>query len=71
MNSLFEGTKIPVAANSLTSESYAREVCLTTLLNGISELQISFLRACLVIDGQQRSSTTDLLEHPYFDAEFK
>jgi len=37
MNSLFEGTKIPIAANSLTSESYAREVCLTTLLNGISE----------------------------------
>lgn len=61
MNSLFEGTKIPVATSSLTSESYAREVCLTTLLKGISDLQISFIRACLIIDGQNRPSAADLL----------
>lgn len=37
----------------------------------MSENELDFLRCCLVIDGQKRRSVNDLLNHPYFDQEFK
>ena len=71
MNSLFEGAKIPTAKDSIKQLEQANEVSLNTLLKGMSEVELDFLRCCLVIDGQQRKSVDDLLSHPYFDQEFK
>ena len=47
------------------------EVSIKSLLKGISETQLDFVRKCLVIDGAARAKMTDLLEHPVFDEEFK
>ena len=44
---------------------------LETLLKGMSEIELDFLRSCLVIDGNKRMSVVDLLNHPYFDEKFK
>jgi len=71
MNSLFDGLQVPSAKNALTVPEHAEEVCLTFLLKNIDLLQLDLLRKCLVIDGQLRSSAKELLDHPYFDAEFK
>lgn len=71
MNSLFEGAKIPTALDSIKQLDEANEVSLNTLLRGMSEVELDFLRCCLVIDGQQRKSVLDLISHQYFDEEFK
>jgi len=49
----------------------ANEVTLNHLLKGMSEVELDFLRCCLVVDGQQRKSVNDLISHKYFDDEFK
>ena len=37
----------------------------------MTEIELDFLRECLVIDGTVRKSLSELLEHPYFDPDFK
>lgn len=71
MNSTFDGLKVPSAANALSAPEHAEEVCLATLLKGIAPLQLDFLRQCLVIDGAKRASAEQLLQHEYFDEDFK
>lgn len=67
MNSLFEGTKVPSAAAAVVSPEQLNEVSLNALLKEMTEIELDFLRECLVIDGTVRKSLTELLEHPYFD----
>lgn len=71
MNSMFDGLKVPLASTALAAPEHAEEVCLTSLLKGVSEEQLDFLRRCLVIDGSGRSTASELLESSYFDQEFK
>lgn len=71
MNSLFEGAKIPTAMDPIKQLEEATEVTLNNLLKGMSEVELDFLRCCLVVDGQQRKSVNDLISHQYFDEEFK
>jgi hypothetical protein len=56
MNSMFDGVKVPTAQTSLSDPEHAREVSLRALLKDMSEIELDFLRKCLVIDGSQRSS---------------
>jgi hypothetical protein len=51
MNSLFDGTKVPTAESLKTQPEQAHEVSLNALLKGMSEVELDFLRECLVIDG--------------------
>jgi serine/threonine protein kinase len=37
----------------------------------MSDIELDFLRKCLVVDGAERGTVSDLLEHPYFTPEFK
>ena len=37
----------------------------------MSEIELDFLRSCLVIDGNKRMSVVDLLNNPYFYEKFK
>ena len=37
----------------------------------MTEIELDFLRQCLIIDGEKRPSVTELLDHPYFTKEFK
>lgn len=71
MNSLFEGQKVPTSFDSAAQPEQAKEVTLDTLLKGMTETELDFLRSCLVIDGTKRKSVIELLEHPYFDKQFK
>lgn len=67
MNSLFEGTKVPSAASAVVAPEQINEVSLNALLKEMTEIELDFLRECLVIDGTVRKSLAELLEHPYFD----
>lgn len=71
MNSLFEGAKIPTAMDPTKQLEEANEVTLNNLLKGMSEVELDFLRCCLVVDGQQRKSVNGLISHQYFDDQFK
>ena len=71
MNSMFDGIKVPTADTSLSEPEHANEVSLNALLTEMSEVELDFLRQCLVIDGLQRSSVNELLVHEYFDEEFR
>lgn len=71
MNPLFEGTKVPLASESIKSPETVQEVSLKSLLKGINPTQLDFIRKCLVIDGGERAKMTDLLDHPVFDEEFR
>jgi hypothetical protein len=71
MNSLFEGTKVPSAAAAVVAPEQLNEVSLNALLKEMTEVELDFLRECLVIDGTVRKSLAELLEHPYFDSDFK
>lgn len=71
MNSQFEGQKIPKPFDSINQPDQAKEVTLNTLLNGMSEIELDFLRKCLVVDGSKRDTVHDLLQHDYFDQRFK
>ena len=71
MNPLFEGTKVPLASESIKSPETVQEVSLKALLKDIDETQLDFVRKCLVIDGAERAKMKDLLVHPVFDEEFR
>jgi serine/threonine protein kinase len=71
LNPLFEGMKVPSAAEAINTPETANEVSLKALLKNIDEQSLDFLRKCLLIDGSQRPKLTELVEHPYFDAEFR
>lgn len=71
MNSMFDGVKVPTAGTSLQEPDHAFEVSLNALLKDMSDDELDFLRSCLVVDGVARPSVETLLEHPYFDPEFK
>lgn len=71
MNSAFDGVQMPTVQTSLVELEHAQEVSLNSLLKEMGEVELDFLRSCLVIDGTQRASVADLLEHPYFGPEFK
>ena len=51
MNPLFEGQKVPLASESIKSPETVHEVSLKSLLKGINDVQLDFIRKCLVIDG--------------------
>jgi serine/threonine protein kinase len=70
MNNLYEGVKVPISNISI-EDPEAMEVSLKALQSEMDDTQLDFLRACLVIDGSARPSVDELLEHPYFDAEFR
>ena len=44
---------------------------LRALLKDIDEDSLDFIRKCLVIDGQARTTMADLLVHPVFNEEFR
>jgi len=67
MNSMFDGVKLPSAASSLSKPEHASEVSLNALVKEMSDIELDFLRKCLVIDGQSRPSVDQLIEHIYFD----
>ena len=71
MNPLFENMKVPLASESIKSPETVQEVSLKSLLKGITETQLDFVRRCLVIDGSQRAKMRELLDHPVFDDDFK
>ena len=71
LNPLFDGLKVPQAAESINSPETANEVSLKALLKNIDEQSLDFLRKCLVIDGTQRATLAELVTHPYFDEEFR
>lgn len=64
---MFDGIKVPTAETSLSEPEHAHEVCLNALLTGMSEVELDFLRQCLVIDGLARPTVDELLKHAYFD----
>jgi cyclin-dependent kinase-like len=70
MNPLFDGMKAPLASEAVKAPEHAKEVSLVALLKDIDELSLDFIRKCLVIDGNVRCKTKDLLEHPIFDKPF-
>ena len=71
MNPLFENIKVPLASESIKSPETIKEVSLTALLKNISPTQLDFVRKCLIIDGSQRATMEELLDHPIFDEDFK
>lgn len=52
MNSMFDGVKVPTPATSLAEPEHALEVCFSALLKEMNEVELDFLRKCLVIDGE-------------------
>lgn len=70
MNPLFDGMKAPLASEAVKAPEHAKEVSLMALLKDIDENSIDFIRKCLLIDGNERCKTTELLAHPIFDKEF-
>lgn len=70
MNPLFDGMKAPLASEAVKAPEHAKEVSLVALLKDIDDVSLDFIRKCLVIDGSNRCTTKDLLEHPLFDKDF-
>lgn len=66
MNSSFEGAQLPTTATALVEIDHAHEVSLRSLAKGMDDIELDFLRKCLVIDGLQRHTIDELLEHEYF-----
>jgi hypothetical protein len=50
MNSAFDGVALPTSKTSLVELEHANEVSLTSLLKDMQEVELDFLRKCLVID---------------------
>ena len=71
LNPLFDGLKVPTAKGAIQTPETANEVSLRALLKDIDETSLDFIRKCLVIDGQARTTMADLLVHPVFDEEFR
>lgn len=53
--------KAPLASEAVKAPEHAKEVSLVALLKDIDELSLDFIRQCLVIDGNARCKTKDLL----------
>lgn len=70
LNPLFDGMKAPLASQAVKAPEHAKEVSLEALLKDIDAVSLDFIRKCLVIDGNVRVKTKDLLEHPLFDSAF-
>lgn len=70
MNPLFDGMKAPLASEAVKAPEHAKEVSLIALLKDIDEFSLDFIRKCLLIDGNTRCKTKELLEHPIFDKDF-
>lgn len=68
---MYDGMKVPAAEEAIESEDHAREVSLSTLLTEMGASSLDFIRQCLLIDGKDRISSEKLLEHEYFDQDFK
>lgn len=62
---------MPTAADAIIAPEHIKEVSFGALLKDIDDLALDFIRKCLVIDGQKRSTCGELMEHPYFDEAFK
>ena len=71
MNSAFDGSVLPTTSTSLVELEHANEVSLASLLKDMNETELDFLRKCLTIDGTQRYTVEQLLNHEYFTQEFK
>jgi serine/threonine protein kinase len=71
LNPLFEGQSVPTAAEAIIAPEHIKEVSFGALLKDIDPIALDFIRSCLVIDGSKRSSCLELMNHPFFDAEFK
>ena len=37
----------------------------------MTDIELDFLRSCLIIDGAKRKNVVELLDHKYFDTDFK
>ena len=71
MNPLFEGQSVPTAAEAIIAPEHIKEVSFGALLKDIDEVALDFVRSCLVIDGTKRLSCAELMNHQFFDADFK
>lgn len=71
LNPLYDGLKVPLAEEAIESMDHAKQVSLSALLTGMDTISLDFIRKCLAIDGRQRISAQELLDHDYFDADFK
>lgn len=69
MNNMYDGHKVP-SANVTLKDPDAQEVSLNALQKEMSEVELDFLRSCLVIDGTARPTVEELMAHAYFDPEF-
>ena len=69
MNNMYDGQKVP-SANVTLQDPDAQEVSLNALQKEMSEVELDFLRSCLVIDGTARPTVEELMAHAYFDPEF-
>ena len=69
MNNMYDGHKVP-SANVTLQDPDAQEVSLNALQKEMSEVELDFLRSCLVIDGTARPTVEELMAHAYFDPEF-
>lgn len=69
MNNMYDGQKVP-SANVTLQDPDAQEVSLNALQKEMNEVELDFLRSCLVIDGTARPTVEDLMAHAYFDPEF-
>ena len=56
MNPLFENMSVPKASEAIKTPETIKEVSLKSLLKGITDTQLDFLRRCLIIDGGQRAT---------------
>ena len=70
MNPLFDGMKAPLASEAVKAPEHANEVSLNALLKNLDADSLDFIRKCLVIDGNMRCKTSDLLNHPIFNKQF-
>lgn len=66
---MYDGQKVP-SANVTLQDPDAQEVSLNALQKEMSEVELDFLRSCLVIDGTARPTVEELMAHAYFDPEF-
>lgn len=71
MNSSFDGVTLPTVKSSLVELEHANEVSLSSLLKEMDDVELHFLRRCLTINGEERATVDELLQHEYFSEQFK
>ena len=62
-----QGAKLPDAS---MGPEIVKKVSLRGLQPTMTNLELDFLRLCLVLDGAERPSASELLAHPFFDPDF-